>query len=288
MAYTVSYSFDLFFDNINLGGDQRSVAAARRDRLVSLLKKDFEILEAFPTGSIQRYTAVRNYADLDLMVVLHWSKHIKDKKPSKVLKAIQQSLSEYRTGVRRNGQAVTLYYETWPHVDIVPVSRSADDAGNFTHYNVPNMNDEQWIISNPKQHSDDMDAQNQSFGDQFKKIVKMIKWWNHQHSSLLEGYHIEVLALRALTGSFSDYPWNIYRFFESACTLVGSPLWHKGSFADGYLSSDDSRSEIVKRLETARDKSRDAWLLAYGTNDNEKAAIETWRQIFGTEFPAYG
>ena len=59
MAYTVPYSFDLFFDNINLGGDHRSDAATRRDDLVSLIENDFEILEAFPTGSIERYTAVR-------------------------------------------------------------------------------------------------------------------------------------------------------------------------------------------------------------------------------------
>ena len=86
MANTVSYSFDLFFDNINLSGDHRSVAATRRDRLISLLKNDFEILEAFPTGSIPRYTAVREHADLDIMVALHRGKHIKDKKPSQVLK----------------------------------------------------------------------------------------------------------------------------------------------------------------------------------------------------------
>src|SRR5579863_3196057 len=154
MAYTVSYSFDLFFDDINLTGDHRSTAAARRDRIVSLLKNDFEILEAFPTGSIPRYTAVRGYADLDVMVVLHWSRHIKGKQPSEVLGGVQRSLSAYRTGVRRNGQAVTLYYDSWPNVDIVPVYRTVDDKGQVTHYNVPDMNHEEWIESNPKDHSD--------------------------------------------------------------------------------------------------------------------------------------
>ena len=169
MAYTVSYSFDLFFENINLTGDHRSTATARRDRIVSLLKNDFEIIEAFPTGSIQRYTAVREYADLDIMVALHWEKHIKEKTPSAVLQAVQKSLSEYRTGVRRNGQAVTLFYDTWPNVDVVPVSRVVDTNKTVTHYNVPDMNNEEWIASNPKRHSTAMADRNQSFGVEFKK-----------------------------------------------------------------------------------------------------------------------
>ena len=289
MAYYVPTAFDTFFDNINLSGDHRSTAAARRDRLVSLLKNDFDILEAFPTGSIPRYTAVRGYADLDVMVALHWSKHIKDKKPSEVLKAVQKSLAEYRTGVRRNGQAVTLYYESWPNVDIVPVSRVTGSDDSLLYYNVPDMNHEEWIPSNPKRHSDAMQAQNQSFGEQFKKIVKMVKWWNHQHSSLLEGYHIEVIALRSLTGTFNNYSWDVFKFFDSACTLAASLMWHDGGVVDNYLYLNSSaREEILKRLRTARDKARDAWHATYGQNSDHKKAIEIWRQIFGDKFPAYG
>lgn len=289
MAYHVPYAFNVFFDNINLRGDHRSTASARKERLVSLLGKEFEILEAFPTGSIPRYTAVRDHADLDVMVVLHWGKHIKDKKPSEVLKTVQKCLAEFRTGVRRNGQAVTLYYETWPNVDVVPVSRVTNSDDSFSHYNVPDMNHEEWIASSPKRHSDAMVARNESFGDEFKKIVKMIKWWNHQHSSLLEGYHIEVMALHALSGRFSSYPWDIFQFFDSACKLASSFLFHDGGFADKYLYlNSEARLEIVRRLETARDKARTAWHETYGANNNDKKAIEIWGQVFGDKFPAYG
>jgi hypothetical protein len=289
MAYSVPYSFDLFFDDINLSGDHRSIAAERRDRLISLLEKDFEIVEAFPTGSIPRFTAVRDRADLDVMVALHWSKHIKDKKPSEVLAAVQETLAEYKTGVRRNGQAVTLYYKTWPNVDIVPVSRVMNDGGTVSHYKVPDMNHEEWISSNPKRHSDEMLSRNQSFGDEFKKIVKMIKWWNHQHSCLLEGYHIEVMALQSLIGTFSNYPWEIYTFFKSACTLAQTLMWNDGGVVDNYLYLDpNTRSEIIKRLTKARDKACAAWYETAGTNTNDKKAIELWGQIFGSKFPTYG
>jgi hypothetical protein len=217
MPYTVSYCFDQFFENINLKGDHHSIASSRREKIVSLLQNDFEIIESFPTGSIPRYTAVTGHADLDVMVVLHYTKHIKNKKPSEVLGAVQQSLAEYRTGVRRNGQAVTLYYNSWPNVDVVPVSRVKNDDGSVRHYEVPNMNREQWIESRPKLHSHTLENRNSSYGEEFKKIIKMIKWWNHQHSSLLQSFHIEVIALNSLKGMFDNYSWDIFQFFDKAC-----------------------------------------------------------------------
>jgi Second Messenger Oligonucleotide or Dinucleotide Synthetase domain len=120
MAYTVEASFSDFYERINLPGDHRETANARRDRIVDLLKNDFQILEAFGTGSIPKFTALKGRADLDLMVVLHFGKHVRDKAPSIVLQDVRDSLSAYPTDVRKNGQAVTLYYDTWPNVDIRP------------------------------------------------------------------------------------------------------------------------------------------------------------------------
>ena len=83
MAYTVDAAFDAFYEQINLSGDHRDTANARKERIVSLLKGDFEILDAFSTGSIPKFTALKGRADLDVMIVLHYGKHIKDKTHSK-------------------------------------------------------------------------------------------------------------------------------------------------------------------------------------------------------------
>ena len=137
MAFTVEASFNAFFDAIDLAGDHRVTADSRRDAVVSLLKNDFEILESFATGSIPKFTALAGACDLDVMIVLHYGKHVKDKKPSEVLKSVREKLSKYRLGARRNGQAVTLSYTTWPNVDIVPVSRSEDGKGNVSRQRSP-------------------------------------------------------------------------------------------------------------------------------------------------------
>jgi hypothetical protein len=287
MPYTVPAAFDKFVAKISLSEDNTETATARRDRIVSLLQNDFTILEAFATGSVPRGTGIRGYTDLDVIVALHYTKHIKDKKPSQVLQAVRTSLAAYRTDLRRNGQAVTLTYDTWPNVDIVPVSRYADDAGTITHFNVPDMTREIWMPSRPKTHSNNIASSSRSFGSHFKSGIRMVKWWNKQHSDLLTSFHIEVMALKTDFGLMGDYPWDVFKFFDSAAKLVAGPLWYEGGFVDDYLDW-KTRPEAVKRLETARDKARDAWSLTYNGRSDHAGAMAIWRQIFSDTFPAYG
>jgi len=289
MAYTVEAAFDSFYEAINLDGDHRELANTRRDRVVSLLSKKFHVLDSFATGSIPKFTALKNHADLDVMVVLHFGKHIKGKSPKDVLQAVRDALAEYRTGVRKNGQAVTLNYKTWPNVDIVPVSRSVDDDGDVTHYNVPNMNTGDWIKAKPKTHARQIEERAGECGWNFRRIIKMIKWWNLIHGEYLQSYHIEVLALRVLNGDLDDTAWEVHQFFENARPLLESSLWHDLGNVDDYLSYSD-RLEVLKRVDSAIMKSRDAWSRTYNGKTDHKGAIEIWRgrDLFGDKFPAYG
>lgn len=287
MPYTVAASFDRFYENINLAGDHREIANNRRDDIVATLGKHFEIIEAFSTGSIPKFTALRTHADLDIMVALHFGKHIQNKTPTQVLQSVRTSLAEWRTGVRRNGQAVTLQYKTWPNVDIVPVSRVANADGTISHYNVPDSNSDTWIESRPKVLAATIDAKSSECGSNFRRIIKMAKEWNRVHSDYLSSYHIEVLAIKVLSGSLEDMPWHVFQFFEKSRGLLESPLWYDTGLVDQYLSWQD-RQEVLKRFDTAISESRDAWHWTYGSSNNHKSAIESWRRTFGDEFPNYG
>lgn len=287
MPYTVPASFDKFIDNITITGDHKDTAESRRKRIVDLLHNDFDILDSFPTGSIPKGTALKSHADLDIIIVLHWAKHIKDKLPSQVLAAVQSTLKEYKTGVRSNGQAVTLSYDSWPDVDIVPVSKTTNDDGTVKHYNVPDMNTESWIMSRPRAHAIAIAKRAKDCRTGFLPLIRMVKEWNRVHSELMSSYHLEVLALRACSGPLGDYPWALYDFFRQAALLAQAPLQYEDSYADASLDW-STRPEVVKRLETARDKASAAWYKTYGTNIDHAGAIELWRQMFGSRFPAYG
>lgn len=288
MPYTVSFSFQKFIENISLTGDHQETANTRKDRIVSLLSNTFTILDAFPTGSIPRWTALKSRADLDVMFVLHWTKHIKGKSAKQVLQDIRDALGEYRTNVRKNGQAVTLHYESWPNVDIVPASKTLNNNGTVNYYNVPDMNSGKWLKSRPRRHAGAIDAKANECGHHFKPLIRMIKEWNQTHSDLMSSYHIEVLCLKIFSGVLSDYTWDVFQFFDCAATLVQSRLPYEGGYADDYLEDDDNREEVLSRIETARGRTRNAWYLTYGDRNDHEAAIGIWRQAFGNRFPAYG
>ncbi|WP_206411755.1 nucleotidyltransferase domain-containing protein [Lysobacter enzymogenes] len=285
MTYSVEGSFAAFYEKINLSGDHRATANTRKDDIVKKLSKDFTILDAFASGSIPKFTALSGKADLDIIVALHYGKHIEGKTPTQLLHSVRSSLAEYKTGVRRNGQAVTLSYKTWPSVDIVPVARALNSDGTVDYYNVPNSNNDTWIKSRPKKLSNEIENRSSSSGANFRKIIKYIKHWNSTHSSYLSSYHIEIMALSALHGNLDDTAWNVRAFFEKAMEAIKHPMWYELGFADDYLTAVD-REEARKRLSTAYDKSLSAW--HHGFQGRDQKAIEAWKQVFGDKFPDYG
>lgn len=285
MAYTVQAAFDAYHQAINLEGDYRTTANNRKEHLLALLGNKFEVLDSFGSGSLERFTALKETADVDAFLVLHYGKHVKGKTPAEVLQSVRDALGTSKNNVRKNGQAVTLYYTTWPNADIVPVSRVTDTNGNVTHYNVPDMNSGNWIPSDPKKHSADVAAKASACGPNFRKLVKMMKHWNLRHGNFLQSYHVEVMAIRAFEGDLSDLPWHAFQFFDNCLGLTDGILWHGLANADDYLSWTD-RNEVRKRLAWAADKARSAWYA--GTQNDAKTAITTWKQIYGDEFPAYG
>ena len=287
MVYTVTAAFDQFLDAINLSGDHRELANTRRDDVIGTLKDKLTVNEAFATGSIPRFTALRGSADVDVIVALHYGKHIKEKKPSEVLQLVRDSLAEYRTNVRKNGQAVTLYYKTWPNVDIVPAVQLTDGSGNITRYQIPDSIREQWVRSNPKGHGTAVDDRSSVCGANFRKLIKLVKHWNETHGTYLQSYHIEVLALQFFTSLLSDITWDAFQFLDKLASSLGFALWHDDDQVDVYLSVSDS-SELQKRANRARDQARAAWHATYGTNNDDRTAISYWRQVFGDAFPTYG
>jgi hypothetical protein len=130
------------------------------------------------------------------------------------------------------------------------------------------------------------------FGSHLKRIDAEMeadrkRFENRIHSDYLWSYHIEVLALKVLGGNLDDTPWHVFRFFEDARVLLAGSLWYDTGNVDDYLSWSD-RQEVLKRFDTAIERSRSAWHRTYNGNGDDEGAIEIWRQMFGTEFPSYG
>lgn len=284
MPYLVDTCFREFYSAINLPGDHRTVANERLSNVVGHLK-ELNIIESFASGSIPRYTAVSGHADLDAIIVLHYSKHIKDRKPSQVLQLVRDQLSKYSTNLRRNGQAVTLYYNDWPNVDVVPVSKVSNN-GELLYYEVPNMRTETWLRSRPKLHSINLKERAGSAGEKFRQVITMVKFWNFQNSRWLQSYHIEAAAMESIH-SDDTYSWLVYYFFQKLHQAVQGTLYYLGDSVDDYLTW-ERRRVLSELLAGVANKAQAAWYCTHNGGDSHQEAIKIWGEIFGSKFPKYG
>ncbi|WP_155637877.1 nucleotidyltransferase [Burkholderia cepacia] len=287
MAYTVDSAFLEFYQRINLSGDFRALAAIRRNHIVGLLGNRFDVIDGFAGGSIPKFTSLKT-ADLDIFVVLHFGKHCCNKPPSQVLLAVRQALNA-KPSVRRNGQAVTLKYSSFPDVDVVPVFFTSHDGVRYDEalfLNVPDMNTETWIRSRPKDHVGAIDTQAAVCGPNFRKVIKILKHWNSLHGNLLRNYHIECVALQQLTSvDVAALPQAVFVFFRVLASAVLGPYSYDGDQVDNYLAVGE-RLTLYGKLVQARDAANTAWFM--GMLGAGEQAINQWRSIFGNQFPSYG
>ena len=233
-------------------------------------------------GSIPRFTALQDHADVDVMAVLHWERHIKGRKPSQVLTTVRDALGAGPGSIRRNGQAVTIRFQSWPDVDVVPASRT-DDNGTVTGYRIPDMNREVWLATNPPKHSNEINTAAAARGPRFRQVIKMLKDWNRRQPTRLQSYHIEVIALE-LSTSWTDHGYPIMKWFEAAQPACDW-LYHEGDDVSAYLAGDQAH-KAKQLLLPAERQAESAWLAS--VKKDHRRAITLWKSIFGQRFPGYG
>lgn len=284
MAWTVDKAFSEYHDAIKLSGEHRTTANARRNWIVSQLSGRLTVMEAFAMGSIPKYTALSGYADVDVLVALHYTQHIKDRKPSAVLSTLKAALGPGAGAVRRNGQAVTVRFQSWPDVDVVPASQVVDESGQVVEYQIPDMNREVWLTTKPRTHDKRVADAAASRGPNFRQIIKMIKDWNRRQPRRLQSYHIEVIALEG-AWSWDDYSWAVYQYFQAAQNML-SFHWYDGENVAGYLDW-QAQLTVRQQLQTAATAANNGWYAVYA-NNNHKAAITHFKSVFGQRFPSYG
>jgi hypothetical protein len=279
MPYLLSTCFDRFLENITVAGNARAIAKTRRDGVTGLLEKQFTLLDSSTTGSLVRGTGLKNVSDVDVMAVLHYTKHLKDKTPKQALELVRSSLSEYNARiVKKNGQAVTLYFETWPNVDIVPCKRVGTDDRYVLH--IPDMNSGEWIPTDPASHDRAMAATSA----RCRQLIRMVKTWNRAHSDYFQSFHIEQVALQLWLNEHDTaegaWPWQLKSFFEKALELTGP----YDTISAAYNL--DDWSELRTRLERGQALALDAWYAA-SRGDHETAIIKCG-VLLGDKFPGYG
>jgi hypothetical protein len=120
-------------------------------------------------------------------------------------------------------------------------------------------------------------------------LIKMIKSWNRGQKSFFRSFHLEVLALEALTNvTITDFPSGLRFFFQKAQTLVRGQSKDPAGYGDdiGRYITQATLPEAVRKFQGAFNSATAAE--QYGNRGQTKEAIEIWRHLLPNHFPAYG
>lgn len=301
MPITVRASFEEFYARLEPTDSQRADAATKHTGVRDCLNAKLWVDSAFLTGSYARRTLIRPPNDIDLFVVLDYSKHGTDyyHAPDAVQKVLDRFHSILKecypyTPIRKDHPAIHLAFTTYGF-DVVPAFHR-----NGGGYMIPSHTGSGWISTDPTKHAERTTVTNKGTGGYFVPFVKMFKSWNRAHFDKLTGFHLEMALAGAWpTTQSSTYPYSMQHVSYSSYAQAAAALFPALSSAlqyrtsdpagisgtiDDYLSSDD-RSSTRQRLNGAADAAQIA--LRHEARGDHYSAINKWREIFGEPFPAY-
>jgi hypothetical protein len=244
---------------------------------------------------------IRPPADIDLFVVLDYSRHGNDYYNS--YNGAQVALERFHTvlkgcypytPIRKDHPAVYLNFTTYGF-DVVPAFHR-----NGGGYVIPSHDGAGWTPTDPHKHAEQTTAMNKATGGFFVPLVKMFKLWNMTHYQKLTGFHVEVAMTLAwpqttsVSYPYSKEPTKYGSFAEAAAALfpalsnhlaytTADPAGMSGNI-DGYLTYDD-RLRTRERLNIAANDAQVA--RRHESRGDHYWAISKWRDIFGDPFPAY-
>ncbi len=290
MATTVAQAFNEFKDKIKLTSSQEETVRNRRQTAHNYLASHFDSTSTMPLlrttliGSAQRDTIIRPLDDIDILAVFENKEHIFETYRNDsfaFINRVRNALNQYEVQlVGTRGQAVRLFYQNRPHVDIAPVFKWSTGG-----YGLPDGSGG-WITTDPDFHLQWINTKNQELNYRLNPIIRMIKRWNNTYETKLKSFHLEMMVANTFTSLGNDSREALEMFFDSAPSLMRTidPSGRGGDLSV-YLTA-TNRQLITNRFNRYKNKCAEANRLEI--NGNHRDSIEKWREIFGNDFPTYG
>lgn len=164
-----------------------------------------KVMDSYLSGSYPRDTAIRPLDDVDIIFVIDpaaWPKNgfgflfSERPDPEAVLKTFASAI-RYRyegSSLRMQNRSVRLKLNHL-NIDVVPAIDKDRTSG---HILIPDREQEDWIVTAPKRHSEIASAINQQQESRFKPLVKLLKFWNVNLPSTahIKSFAIETIACR--------------------------------------------------------------------------------------------
>lgn len=299
-------------DRVNLPKEiadkHRSQVNVLREKLETKISEDksFDLVKMLHAGSVAKGTALRTVNDLDVAVYVKAG--AAPEEDSELVAWLADRLSEaYPTFEQEQFEfqthCVTITFKgSGLNVDVVPVlyEGAKDDRG----WLVRKHTGERVLTSIPL-HLKFMSDRKKLYGDDYKQLIRLVKWWKRTKDLRFKSFMIEMLwaHLAAQGAPLNDYPTALERFFMyiaesglkervfftdhyTAASLpststgvieVFDPVNPKNNVAKNYEETD--RQAIVSAAHEALDAIGEA---KYAITKTE--AVECWQDVLGKGF----
>ena len=170
-------------------------------------------------------------------------------------------------------------------VDAVP----AFDTGD--QYEIPDTASGKWIKTDPEIHKDKATAAHQAYGNEWKGLVRMVKYWNNNpkhgdQKPVKPSFLIEVMALECLYGGWGgSFDREIQSFFATLADRVHDE-WPDPAGLGPAISNDMDAARKQRAQQLLFQASQDASIaIDHARRGRNIEALRAWRALFGPKFP---
>jgi len=295
---TVDEAFRKFKSRLELNDREQKNASDRQNEVRDYLVTKFGIARSFLTGSYSRHTKTKPLKDIDIFFVLKdTEKHYRSKVPAVVIDNFRTALMEKygKDAVRKQSRSVNVDFGVVidaedntdyrvVSVDVVPAFANGDD------YEIPDMDSGEWIRTNPETHATKATAAHQAFSNEWKGLVRMIKYWNnnprHGEKPVKPSFLIEVMALQCLYGGWHGrFDYEIQGFFSTLADRIFDE-WPDPAGLGPAISKDMDTAKKQRARDLLLAASREAAFAINRAREGRNGdALKLWRSLFGPKFP---
>ena len=291
-------AFRKFKSRLELNDREQENASKRQNEVRDFLGGKFSIDRSFLTGSYRRHTKTKPLKDIDIFFVLGQAEqHYRSKVPSAVVDAFCSALVEGygEAAVRKQGRSVNVDFGVLGdrddntnyrilRVDALPAYVDGDD------YEIPDTGTGKWIKTNPETHAKKATEAHQAFSNEWKGLVRMVKYWNnnprHGEKPMKPSFLIEVMAMQCLYGGWQGrFDREVQALFATLADRVldewPDPAGLGPPISDGM---DQARKQRAREMLTAASREA-AVAIDLARRGRNGDALSAWRALFGPKFP---
>ena len=283
MSY-IDDAFDRLKSNLEITKTESELAQTRHQLVRDHIEASWELVDHFLTGSYARHTKTKKLKDVDIFVVMDPDGpqgSLADGTGTAAVRELRDVLADRWTDLDTDDNVVTINYgdEDVASYEVAPVF-----PRNGGGYSMPNGAG--WMDTDPQEQAELVTAKNKACDAKFVPFVKMVKGINREAGDPIDpSFLLEVMGLELVIEPFGRYRDEIRFFLASVADRIvddwPDPVGLGPDINTGVGVA--RRRELSYVVRGWLGVAEEALQLEY--EGKERAAVETWRELFGWRMP---